>query len=79
MQFLTVEECHELGIEPHGVYGGKVHSFKNEIGFVVVHGSIGYALQLDELKLRQLGAYDDPALVRTAPLNPSPLNPEQPQ
>ncbi len=72
MPYLTVEQCHELGLEPYAVYGGKVHSFRDVYGDpdgpAVAHGTMGYALQLDELKLRQLGAYDDPALERpTAP------------
>lgn len=29
MRYLTVEECHAIGLNPYAVYAGLVYSFKN--------------------------------------------------
>ena len=60
MPYLTRAQCHELGLEPYAVYGDRVHSFRDVYGDphgdAVPQGSMAYALQLDALKLLQLGA-----------------------
>lgn len=47
MRYLTPEECKALGLRPHAVYGGNVHSYlAPEDRRIVAHGSEHYAIQV---------------------------------
>lgn len=42
-RYLTTDECKTIGGYAHAVYGGKVYSFVDTRGMLVVHGSGAYA------------------------------------
>lgn len=51
-RYLTVDECHQLGVEAYAVYGAKVYSFMRPIGGkhreCIPHGSKVYASYVAE-------------------------------
>lgn len=42
MRYLTVEECHAIGLKPHSVIGNEVHSLKHSRGRPAQYGSVRY-------------------------------------
>lgn len=55
MPYLTYDQCVTLGLTPYAVYGSKVYSFLDD-GQTIPHGSVSYAIELDRLKLLEMGA-----------------------
>ncbi len=52
MPHMSFDGCRSIGCEPYAIYGGKVYSFRDVSGQVVVHGSIRYAHALDAVALK---------------------------